>query len=373
MALAQKYVTVTGFGGGGDGSAAMPWTLDDAILGAAPGDVVNVASGTYARTTTADVLPNGTITSPIAWRGYKTTIGDLSPGGSLYSRTNSNGGRVTTNMPLITYTTGGLAMGGKCILESLNFSGAPSGPLITPSAGNVIMSCVITNSSTNAAAAALAIAALTSLYIVDNDILLSGASGGAAAVTATTSTSAVLAYNRIKGGAAPGITLTTGVFCIIGNVIYRSNSTAAIVVSGTTGAPKIIGNTIVNQGGTGDGINIVTSNTVVQCILNNLITDNAGYGLNMVSASNGAFAAFNRFRDNTLGNVNLGTDWLAATSYGHVTSGNGTTDFSDASTDDYRLVASSPAKGTGIQPYADIGAGQRQESSGGSAKLGLSI
>jgi hypothetical protein len=77
MAFNEKYVTVTG-GGLHDGSSeANAWTFDEAYANHAAGDRINIKAGTYTLTQIMSVWQNGTNTSPISWRGYKTTIGDL--------------------------------------------------------------------------------------------------------------------------------------------------------------------------------------------------------------------------------------------------------------------------------------------------------
>ena len=77
MAFAEKYVTVTG-GGLHDGSSeANAWTLAEAVSNYAAGDRMNVKAGTYSDSSTVTFATAGTAASPVAWRGYKTTIGDL--------------------------------------------------------------------------------------------------------------------------------------------------------------------------------------------------------------------------------------------------------------------------------------------------------
>ena len=77
MAFSEKYVTVTG-GGLHDGSSeANAWTLAEAVSNYAAGDRLNVKAGTYSDSSTVTFATPGTASSPVAWRGYKTTIGDL--------------------------------------------------------------------------------------------------------------------------------------------------------------------------------------------------------------------------------------------------------------------------------------------------------
>jgi hypothetical protein len=78
MAFNEKYVTVTG-GGLHDGSSeANAWTLAEANLNASAGDRVNVKAGNYSFTTSGEILGvAGTASSPVWWRGYKASIGDM--------------------------------------------------------------------------------------------------------------------------------------------------------------------------------------------------------------------------------------------------------------------------------------------------------
>lgn len=77
MAFTEKYVTVTG-GGLHDGSSeANAWTLAEGIANYAAGDRVNVKSGTYSASSSITWSTAGGQYTPIHWRGYKTTIGDM--------------------------------------------------------------------------------------------------------------------------------------------------------------------------------------------------------------------------------------------------------------------------------------------------------
>ena len=76
MAFNEKYVTVTG-GGLHDGSSeANAWTLAEAVSGVTSNDRLNMKAGTYTLTSIAGFTTSGSVTSPIALRGYKSTIGD---------------------------------------------------------------------------------------------------------------------------------------------------------------------------------------------------------------------------------------------------------------------------------------------------------
>lgn len=331
--------------------------ITDINLGGKAGNRYNF-KGSTSRTTTTDTLTgDGTSTSPVIIRGYATAIGD-----GFQGRTSGNGALVTTNMPTVTYTTGRLSAAGAnwIIYESISISGGPSAALLAIGTNCCVKSCQIVNSSTNAAAQGLSSDA--NCVIFDNDVTMSGASGGQFAISLSSTDSRVIA-NRVDGGPCVGIRVG-GRAVVVDNLIF-SSAGVGISITATAAISYISGNTIV--GGSTSGIEIVTGTTVLQCIINNMITDNGGYGIDGVSAANAIFAAYNRTRDNTSGADNLATDWLAATKYGHVTTdtGGAETDYTAAGSDDYTLISASPAKGAGWWSYRDIGAFQRQEAAGG--------
>lgn len=76
MALTERYVSSTADGSGNGTSENSPWTLAQALTNASAGHRVNV-KGSF--TLSADFSPSnaGTNQSPIVWRGYQTSIGDL--------------------------------------------------------------------------------------------------------------------------------------------------------------------------------------------------------------------------------------------------------------------------------------------------------
>lgn len=364
MAITDKYVSVAG-GGAHDGTTeadAFTWAemLTDINAGGKAGNRYNVIAGTtYTLAATSTISGSGSATSPIIIRGYTTTIGD-----GYQGRTNSNGPLITTNMPLISHNSTFLlnVTGSWIVLESLRLTGFRSASSFTMTVDNVVTRCRITNSSTNALA--VACTGASRVVICDNDIALTGGSGGS---TALTTAGARVFCNRISGGPANGVLCSSNGSVIIDNVFYSCGG-IAISHNTTNAADVIYGNTIVGSGG--DAIDIVTGTTVLQMILNNLITDNAGYGIDGVSAANPVFASHNRLDRNTAGATNSATDWLAGTSYGHeLTSVSQGDEFNNFGSDDFSLLSGSPAKDAGVLAFRDIGALQRDEAGGGSAGI----
>ena len=76
MAFTERYVTTAATGLGTGSSEADAWTLSQAWNNCAAGDRINIKAGVYILTSALYGSKSGTVSAPLAWRGYKTTIGD---------------------------------------------------------------------------------------------------------------------------------------------------------------------------------------------------------------------------------------------------------------------------------------------------------
>ncbi len=367
MGLSEHYVTTTGTDTWANATnPATPASWATMLTSAVAGDRANVKVGTYSMGNNIDVFTNsGTTTSPIVIRGYSSTITD-----GYQGRTNGNGPLITTNMPLLSYTGGRMNASAKTFMlfESLQLTGAASNPEFNLGADSAIKSCVVSSSSTNAAGVAVTLSGARCV-LFDSDVTMTGVSGGTAAVNITILNARVIG-NRINGGATTGVRIfvSNATPVIAMNTIFTSTSNGITSIDVGIGS-CILYNTIVS--GSADGINIATGNTSLSTIIGNMITDNSGDGIDMVSTSNAAFTAYNRFRDNANVYANAG-DWITSTSYGDVTTDTGgpETDYVAAGSNDYRLILASPAINAGSPLYAAIGALQRQQAaSGGGMRL----
>lgn len=356
MALTDRYVSSSGAGTyAGSTSAAAPMSLTTAFANAVAGDRINIkADGTYTRAGQDLVTPTGTVTSPIIFRGYLTT-----PGDGYLGRTNGNGALITTNMPLISGATAAVNFSGAFILvETLNISTATTGYAFYLTLDSVARSCKITSTGL---AGAKGFGLFGRTIGIDCDVSMTSATGGGCGVEANTAGDIVDSCRVVIGTSVNAIRCASSTVVIF-NTVYGSGGIGIIMFTAAAGnCPYIRSNTIV--GCAGDGINIVTAAASLQKIVGNMITDNGGYGINLVSASNGAFLARNRTRDNTAGAINLGTDWASATTFAHVTTdtGGASTDYVNSAGNDYSLIAASPATSAGLPAYASIGALQRSQ------------
>lgn len=339
--------------GGAAGGKAVPCGWGTMLTNAAAGDRVNVLAGTYSRTSSGDALTNaGTATSPIIIRGYTTT-----PGDGYQGRTNTNGPLITTNMPLIQYTTGKwTGTQAFIIFDSLNFTSAATTSPTTLASGAdcLVIHCQVKATGSNAGANALSLGARAIGF--DCDVENTNATSSVA--VAVSGINSVLDSCRVKNASSTNAAVGNfgSAVVIYGNVIYSSAANGINVA--TTSTAFIRNNTIVSN--TGAGVNIASATTGNQKIIGNMITDNGAAGIEMNSTGNAAFLAYNRTRDNSSA-VNNGGDWTTATTLNHVTSGAGTSDYTNAGSQDYSLISTSPAKAANFQAYSDIGALQRQE------------
>lgn len=330
--------------------------------GAVAGNTIWV-KGTISQTTTTDTVAcSGSTTSPIQISGYGTTRAD-----GYLGRTSGNGAIITTNMPSLSYTTGAFSLtGSNLIVATLNISSTRNGNAISPNAAGIVFrACKMLNNTSGASGVTLSAgSSLVNGTIIDCDIsLTNGGNAGTAAVSMAAVASRLIGC-RITSSAV-GVTASGVGSVFIGNTIYRC--TTGIAVTVTTAYSVMHGNTIVLN--SGDGIDIVTATSVPDQITCNMITDNGGFGIDLNSAAVPVVLAYNRYRDNTSGNINSGTDWVAATTYGAVTSGSGTSDYTNAAGNDYSLLSTSPGVSVALPLYASMGALQRSQTGGGGATM----
>lgn len=380
--ITERYVTSAGAGDGTGSSEANAMTFANFVdymstggsFTAAAGDRFNLKlDGVYARTTTADAFVNGGASNaPVIIRGYKTTIGDGYQGRTVSGTGNLN----TNNMPEISYTTGSLSLtGNNIVFESVYVTGAKNGNLMVVNTGVqcILRGCLIENNNTGTSTCCIA-ASGTQATFVDCDIRLLAASGGASGINTSGSGNKLIAC-RITGKTASGV-IVGNTTLITDNAIY--NSLIGIdMQSSASQVNTIYRNTIT--GCSSNGIKETIFITSSLPIMNNMITDNAGFGIDAGSTTNCVFVLYNRFRDNVMGNVTNSTDFVTAlTAWGNVTTdtGGAETDYVAAGSQDYRLISTSPAITAGIPQFSDIGAVQSTNgpaSGGGSGQFSFPI
>lgn len=325
-------------------------------LGAVAGNQIFM-NGSFTLAATDTLAFSGSATSPIKISGYGTYRSD-----GYFGRT-AAGVLTTTNMPTLAYNSA-VRMnqtGSWLIMETVNITNTSgvSAAVVAVGPESAVVRCAVANASTNASAQVLNTGARAVIF--DNDLNLTGNTSGSVVLLGSGYERCIA--NRVRTvGTGPCINSNFASSTILMNTVFASGG-MGIFVSATNAYPCIAYNTIA--GSTGDGINIVTANTQLQCAIGNLVTDGSAYGINVVSASNAIFLAYNRTRDNTSGAINSGTNWVAATNYGAVTTDTGgpETDYVSAGSTNfnYNLIAASPATSSGKPASASIGALQRSQ------------
>lgn len=362
MAIIERYVT-SDAGGGGNGTIGSPWTLTEAFANYAAGDRVNIKAGTYTRTVDDVVQTDGTVTTPVIFRGYNSTIGDLEPATLTTWRTNNNGPLVTTNFPVIAYNSTKILSANTAnyiIWQNIKFTGDRAGILCIIGDHCLMVQCSIDNASTDAGAYCVNLP-LTATSICACDVTLSGASGGGACIRVAGASNTVHAC-RISS-VNKGIYLSDAVLgcVIVGNVFVDVGGIGIDCTLQTTYTYVIIGNTFYSCGS--DAILCGNDADGFPYIADNQITDGGGYGINSQYAATANVpikACFNRFRDNTSGVSNGFGDWAVA-AFNHITTdtGDAETDYVDAAGGNFELKSTAAGAGKSSIGNRDIGATQR--------------
>jgi hypothetical protein len=358
MAITERYVTATA-AGGGDGSSGSPWTLTEAFASAAAGDRVNIKVGTYTRTADDTVTPDGTAASPIVFRGYNSTIGDLDSQGRTAEGT---GPLDTTNFPVIAYNSGyRLAASGATytIWQNLKITGNVNNSLLHGSTTIAeVVRCYAENANTGGSTIGIA-----AQVMIECDANLTGGSGTSGAFYVGEAGHAESC--RVIASPNAGFVIAGRATFVDCTVVDSGGPAFLVNHTGTTiTLPRLIHCTVYSCGG--DAVSIPDAAFTTPLVMIGChITDGAGYAVNNLGSATRnlmVISARNRFRDNTSGNYNGFADWAAATSFGDVTTaGSATADYQsyNGSPPDLRLKATAPGHEAAYQGR-DIGAGTYQ-------------
>ena len=357
MAFTEKYVTVSG-GGLHDGSSeANAWTVTEGFANASAGDRLNIKAGTHTYSTNLN-LASGSLSSPIAIRGYKTSIGDLDskPTTQLVDG---------TDLPIIQSSASAYIFLNQSyyLFENIVFkSGVTSRPASYLDIGNsIIHRCkfLANPSSTLANTPALRTNGAYNIYA---NCLISGEGCGLAQTLDNRNQFTQCVFDDFAS-------LKTNQWCNITDSIITNMSSGGISITGY-GWASISGNTFYNI--SGDAIS-VSSSTVPTLgsvfVSNNVFHTITGDAIKSFTSGNFDFFATNNLFYNVSGNnysnnLNLSRNEITAAS----------DPFTDTAGGDYSLVSSSLGY-NGAQPSffagqdygsrRDIGAIQHQDPSGG--------
>lgn len=365
MAFTERYVSVAGAGTHDGQSAANAWTWAE-MLAAANGGAesragkrYNIISGTYANTTdtTAWSVAGGAATAaaPCALQGYNTVIGDLEANGRT-----AGGALVTTNFPLVTWTTGNTTLPAFMIVQQVSFTSAALNATVTAGTDNVIRRCVLVNTHATTGAAQGVYTSTTYSLVVDCD----------ATVFSNSTASIAMAIDRgtaqnclVINGSGIGINL--GGFAAAHDCMIRDSArgiVTSILINTIRGCSFRSCVTAIDNGGEVQGI--------VNCVCWG--TGGASKFYNSTTSVRRTFLSNNAIGSCTGGDsstpyTNLG-DWsnvspIALTSDPFTSSGDLTLNSTAGGGAD--------CKGVGLFPYIDLGAIQAQAAAGGVTRARL--
>ena len=327
-------------------------------------------SGSFTQANTLTWVPAGTAALPIKTQGYVTYWGDAT---ANFSRTNGSGAIVTTGMPVLTFSsTKNINATGASfnIFDWLDIPGNISGSLFAATGTQIMTRCIVTNSAANVAAIGITAGGCT---VFNCDVNMTGATTGTTGISAT-NVAGMLVGNRIviTSPTGFGATVSGSGPVFVGNQFIGAGSATATAGAGiatTNAAGRILGtgNTIV---GFYDGTNSITASTALSVLIDNMLTDNANFGINAVSTGNAVASFYNRTGNNTAGAQGNAGPFLSLTNYGEVTSWS-TSDYQNVASD-LRLKSTSPAVGVAWFPLSSMGALQLGSVAGPQSYTGYS-
>lgn len=342
MAIVERYATAAGAGLHDGSSWDNAWAFEsEAQVNAIAGDRVNLGEDV---TLTANFNPTngGTSTAYIYWRGCSGAGGSITDGnqGRFVGGT---GPRNDINMPVINAGNFGVypSTGGH-VFENLKIIASGSTiALFLNSAGTALAQRCIIIASGDAQSAAL------SSYnaIFDSDIYQTNASYTGNTLSIGNSRGLLCSHCRITSAGGRGVYMGSSGLDISNCLVYGCGKSGIYTNYPDTTVSKC---TIVNCGSHGIEGAGMTALTAALC----MITDNAGYG---ISATAGVRMFRNRFRSNVSGNLNGLTD---TPDFDSILDDfvDWTIDYTDPVNEDFTLVPSSPAYGSGGWGLDNIGA-----------------
>ena len=364
MAFTERYITSDAAGGndgsqfaeGGGGTG--PWTLPEFLTSAVAGDRGNAEGGTYPDLV-ADAFSNaGTVTAPIVLRGCNTAIGDLDNLGR-----NADGTLNTTNVPDITLT-GILLPNVHCLLQNLDITGALSSTLI----GDLVidqwhmLNCRVINTQNNSLAQC--VRGDNFHQMINCDFSCTGAAHG---ILVNMDQRNYFNGCRFETTSTnPCVGLQNGVF--IGCSFFGNGSSVGISCDAAVTSPLMlivdhctfqgIGRCIVMSSATH------THNPVVT---NCHATDSSEYFDNTSATTVYIIEANNRTRDIT-STLRTGLEPIIINEV-LTDTGGASTDYVDAGSNDFRLIAAAPGYEKGMTPFTSIGAAHITDPAGGGGGL----
>jgi len=355
MAWTDRYVDASASGSGTGTSPADPWTLAEAVSNSTGGMRVNFKAGTYGYSSDLNTSATTSLSSPLWWRGYKTTAGDLDSKpvedlvdatdlpllestnkyiqlGQSYTHLTGLSFRQNGNGRPAIFDRRGKSLTKNCRFHSTYTSSTPQAVIHNQTQDAIMyLNCDIIQDSTAATQAF----AYTRGYSQFYGCRFKGAGSGTSASAAYSMHFHRCVFDSMNIGVQLSQPST-----LFGNVFYNTTDDAIYYNSTNSNGSSVVGNVFHSVGG--------------YCIGG--VSDNTGF----LISNNSYYNSSNKFEFIP---ENLEFDAVAESS----------DPFTDAANGDFSLVlgASSYGDGYGLMlgtsstDYSDIGAIQHQDPSGG--------
>lgn len=357
MAITELYVRADADGSGNgttdansgaNGSFTWAQMLADTTAGPCR---YNVKAGSYSRTTSNDTFTTaGTTALPRFIRGFNSTAGDLESNGRTLGSS-----LVTTNFPVITYTTGSLTVAAFMIAEHLDVTGAKAGITVSLGGnGSRARRCKFSN--TNAASSPSAIAcdtgAFASCVLSDSDINCTTTSTSATALSLSRGFATNCLCTCASGIAVASIGFGTLSNCMIRDSVTGISFTGTVIGAYACSFRNISGNYVSNAAANGAGS------------IENCVAWGSGGSSKWYNSATSVRAIMQQF--NAVGNMGAADtnegDWPI---YSEVTITADPFTSSTVLTLNNTAGGGATCRSAGLFSYRDIGALQHQESAGG--------
>lgn len=340
MAIQNRYVNASAVGGGNGLADGTAWTLTEAFANATPGTIVWVKKGSYSVVATLAPTNAGTVGSPIIFRGYNVTPGDLT-GARL-----SNGELDVSNYPTITVANGiHININTSYTnLENLNIIGAftATSTVIVSTGTAAYLDSVRFENTTNGASYGLS---LTSNINVHNcDIICSSTGQNSTCVTMSSSKLDNCFLKMMGATVTFGYITGMGSGASVAGCVFYPNPNAKVFTFSSSNSVTITANTII---GCNDVFTTANSAQTGQAFITENLICNCNRLINNQYAATGPHCLL--LRDNRIRNI-ANADILGASDilpYNSITTdlGSGDSqDFLDYTNRNFRLVYSSPAR-----------------------------
>lgn len=285
MAWVERYVRADA-DGTGDGTtdansgATGSWTIAQAIAGYAAGQRVNIKAGEYSVTGGLSFATAGTTTSPVCFRGYKNTIGDMD--------TVSHGTFMSgTEIPAFDLGSNRLVSTVAFLMwQNIDMRSSQTTNAVVRSTGtnNSLIRCRI--ECTAAAASGRAIQ-MTSVECAIISCWMKATT--TAAACATISNRSNVSQSVIVGG-SNGLDSAASASNAVVGCVFDSPLNHCIVVAASN--PFILSNNVFYNAGA-DGVRF-TGAFLHTVLINNIFSEIGGIGINNATGTNTAFVFRNR-------------------------------------------------------------------------------